>query len=734
MLKNLFKLSIVLVLLIFVSASGVLASGKMEIKMGDAVTLQAEDFSGGSFKWVARKGKEILSTQSTSIFNYVFNQQGEYEIVLTITDSAGGTKSTTVKVLVGERYSSIVAADSAEEGGFTGVPVSVSLDTLPTKTSQRSVHILGDEGRVVFDIGTRDDILEYRIDRNIFVDSDGNGIANDDIDNADHSSYLLGGMWQTRYLASESNKIAAEVTVVAKDGRKAKTQVEIVFEPVPGKEGNVVAVLDTLPALNTEDRTIYVYGELDTVAFYARRSQGDIAEYRIDKNIFVDSDGDGNPANDIDNRNDASFRTGDVWTTAYEKTDNQIIAQLIVVGKDGAGSRIQRAIKFTDRPPLVLSEEVVPTTAIRLVSDKEFVQKGDPVLFSVAGLIQDVKNYVFDWDFNGDGEIDQTIEGDNTAVYIYDSPGVPRVKVRVVDKDGNEADFSLNMLVRDTAVTMADFEYTVEDGKITFTDLSVVSSNLANKTLSYTWSFGDTDPESYEAQKSQIGVQNPMYVYSRSGTYVVTLTVVDADQVVSTKLQEIMIAETTDEETIPTTEETDTKQKKDAGGSIVWTVIKVIFYIVLVVILLVLLIMAGLLVFLKIQHPDLIFEELIDELKIKVLGMMGVHEMVEPVRAEQRGQAMDLKEESGERSEKEPEEESVGEPELAKQDAPVPDWLKTSQPAKITPEKAEVIEGEVEESSGKPVVETPSEKFQTESEQGGGKKNDGSVPDWLKGA
>ena len=78
-----------LVLLVFLTASSAMASGKMEVKMGDKVTLQAEDLSGGSFKWVVKKGKDILSTQNTSILNYTFNQQGEYDVTLTITDSAG---------------------------------------------------------------------------------------------------------------------------------------------------------------------------------------------------------------------------------------------------------------------------------------------------------------------------------------------------------------------------------------------------------------------------------------------------------------------------------------------------------------------------------------------------------------------------------------------------------------------------------------------------------------------
>lgn len=729
MLKQFFKLSVTLILMVLISASSVQASGKMEVSLGEKVTLQAEDISGGAFKWVAKKGKEIISTQGTSIFSYTFDRQGEYSVNLSITDSAGNIKSTTVMVLVGNRYSVPTGAGGTGEigeGGALNVPLKVSLDTLPIQSSERSVHILGDEGRVVFDIGVRDDILEYRIDRNIYLDSDGNGIANDDIDNADDSSYLLGGVWQTKYLATESNKIAAEVTVVNKLGQKAKSQVEILFDSVPAKEGDVVAVLDTLPILDSEKKKIPVYGDQDTVAFYARRSQGEILEYRIDTNVFVDSDGDGNPANDIDNRTDDSFKTGDVWTAVYDKSDQQIIAQLIVVGKGGAGSRIQREIAFSEKPVIVapeVTETPAAESAIKLTADKEFVQKGDPINFTVEGLTQSMDSYIFDWDFNGDGTSDQTVEGVNTVSYIFDQPGIQPVKVRVQDKDGNEAAFQLDLLVQDIQTTTADFEYTVDGNTVTFTNLSVSSPNLANKALKYTWSFGDTDPDSYEAQKDKIGAQNPVYSYTQPGTHIVTLTVADADLVTNTKTAEVKTEGAAVTEETPATAEEETVTGEQ-GGSFFGAMFKVILYIILGIILLVILIVLGLLIFLKIQHPDLVFEELIDELKIKLLGMMGIGDMIQepgstaPIITSQTPLAASYEasarakpssekgtkkvsepapEEAKANRHEEEEELPVKKQEPIVSDAPVPDWLKKTTPASVvTPEKPQVIEGEIE--------------------------------------
>jgi len=735
MLKQFIKSAVTLILVTLI-ASTVFASGKMEVPLGEKVYLQADAVqTGGSYKWIAKKGRDIISTQTGTIFNYVFNAQGEYQVNLTVTDKSGAVKNTNVSILVGDRYSTPVNSNSDSSGALIDSPLKVGIDTLPM-TNEKTVHIAGNEGRVVFDMATRPDILEYRIDRNVYVDSDGDGIANNDIDNADHSSYLLGGVWQTKYNASESNKIAAEVTVVNTQGQKAKTQVEIIFGSTPVKEGKVIALLDTLPLLNKDNKKIYIYGEKDTVAFYARRSQGDIVEYRFDKNIFVDSDGDGNPANDIDNRTDASFKSGDVWTTQYIKTDEQVIAQLIVVGMGGTGSRIQREIVFTNTPEVnyVETPSDEAEDIIKLVADKDFVQKGDPIIFTIEGLSQDLDNYIFDWDFNGDDEIDQTVEGGNTVSYIYDTASIKQVKVKVMDKDGNEANFNLDLLVKDITATKSDFDYEVDGLTVNFNNLSEVTQNLTSKILEYTWAFGDIDPDNYGTQKDKIGAQNPSYNYTSPGTYIVSLTVVDSDQVSDTKSVEIILDTPAGVVVEEGLSYTDPKIKKE--GSIIGGIFKIILYIILIVITLTVLIILGLLAFLKVQHPDLVFEELIDELKIKLLGMMGVHEMIEPVVDVQQPVAEEVI----------PLEEVPEKPveDLSKQDAPIPDWLKphTDTPAEEVASKPDVIEGEVVDMpvDSQSVDETKQEivakPASTEGDPTEGEadlsKEDGPVPDWLK--
>lgn len=708
MLKRFTSLIIVLLLMIsLVPLAG--ASGKMEVAVGQRVTLQGESTrSSVTYKWTVKRGSEILSTQTNRVFNYVFDQPGEYEVNLTATSGTQVVENTTVMVRAGDRYPR--PAEIMPDGGSLQPTMPPALDvnlvTLPTLGQDGQIHLLGG-GRVRFSFeNATGDILEYRVDRNIFVDSDGNGNANDDIDNATHSSYLTGGSWETSYQPAESTKIVAEVTLVDKNGQKARQQAEVVFDVLADATGAPVAVLETTPLADPDDRFVHLTSDEASVSFYARRSTGKILEYRIDQNIFQDSDGDGNPANDIDNLNDVSFKNGDVWTTTYARTDTQIIAQLIVVGEGGTGSRIQRGIKFFEVPEMSASGASEPEP-IRLVADKEFVMVGDPILLSVRGLTQSLQEYVFEWDLDGDGETDKTVEADNTLSHIYEAAGLNATRVKVTDRSGNTADFPLEVLVRDRMPTQADFTFEVDGSAVKFTNLSRAASNLANQNLRYQWSFGDPDEANYLAQQNQVGQANPTYNYSKNGEYVVTLTVTDADQVTHSFTSNVVVqafAEETPEASL------GNEVAEAEAGSIGKTIIKIILYIVLVVAALVLVALIGLLGYFKIQHPDLTFDELIDELRMKLVGHLeATPAPANPVKPDVTPAAASA---------------------VSPKPAPV-------APTEVKPQaEAPAAEAPKPETfRGKEVIETEAEEApepKTEAPQKPLGENEGPVPDWLK--
>ena len=709
MIKKFIQIIVLVLILILLPTVNTFASGKLEARIGEKVILQGLNVQSGShYKWVIKKGSDIIDIQTNPMFNYSFIEQGEYNVNLVQTDSLNNIKTTSILVLVGDKYTSIVGKDRLNSN-ILNVPFTVELQTLPELQSDSTVHVLGD-GKVIFDIGvTRSDVIEYRIDKNIFVDSDGNGVANDDIDNSGDDSYLLGGMWHAQYDLSDLDKIVSEITLVTSSGEKAKKQVEMIFDSPVRSTGDPVAILDIVPYPDSSDQLVHLYNDEEEVGFYLKHSEGKILEYRIDKNIFVDSDSDGNPANDIDNINDISFKTGDGWMTTYKKSDQQIIAQLIVVGEGGKGSKVQRGLWFTDKPKPKF--DLVETSGgVYLSADKDFVLKGDPITFTVDGLPGSPEEYTYEWDFDGDDIVDKTTEGINEVIHIYEIADIYDVKVVIKDLDGNSVDAILTILSKDVVSTISDFDFVIDGNTVTFTNKSVPALNLANKNLSYNWSFGDTEVESYEKQKDQIGLENPKYTYNKAGTYIVSLTVKDSEDITHTKTAEIIIGadlEIVDEISEPMSS-TVIKDNKESG-SIIVKLLKIVLYLILIVIILALLIFGGFLVFLKVQHPDLTLEELIDELKIKLLGMMGVHDMIEeipvddpvgtPMREESQPAPSAILSETSE-----PESEPKVMPQ--QESGPTPDWLKTPEPITPAPEpKLDVIEGEVVEPTLEPLPE-----------------------------
>lgn len=627
-------------LIAHIQEDSALASGKMEVSIGERVELLAESASPGvTYKWVVKKNGEILNNQSTRTFGYTFDQQGEYLINLTATSGVNVIESTSVFVLAGERYERPKLPSSVTDGpGGPSIPslspLQMVLETLPARAPDGRIYLVGDS-KVRFDLSLSvGDILEYRIDQNIFVDSDQNGIANDDIDNSGHTSYLTGFPWVADYDQEAANKVVAEVTLVDSDGRKVKEQIEMVFEE-QDQTGPPVAVLTLSPPAD-ENNIVRLYEDPHSVGFYSKRSTGKILEYRIDRNIFVDSDGDGNPANDIDNVNDPSFKTGDIWETEYAFTDQQIIAQLIVVGEGGKGSRIQRGIVFGDRPAPPVPSLATPEgqSVISLKSDKQVVLLGDPIQFEVLGLQQALEAYTFGWDFDGDGISDKATEGIPVIEHIYELPGVYNVGVTIQDQEGNSAVRNLEVIAKEPDLTSARFSYNVEGtNSVRFTNESVAATNLANKSLQYSWSFGDPDEASFEEQRDQLSAENPLYTYKKAGTYVVTLTITDADSVTDSFTTEITIErDLAGIDTGTFGDIVDQPDVKEEGiGSFLFRLFKIFLTLILIVLGLIVLIALGFFAYLKVQHPDLSFEELVDELRHKLLSMMGVDDLgIEP--------------------------------------------------------------------------------------------------------
>ena len=105
-------------------------------------------------------------------------------------------------------------------------------------------------------------MYEYRIDKNIYYDSDGDGDPANDIDNQSDISFLTGAGYTAQYQASWE-KIATKLTVTDEKGNQDSEQVEIVFAEEAGasvsQSGNLIeAKLLNLPRQNPKDQKVYL--------------------------------------------------------------------------------------------------------------------------------------------------------------------------------------------------------------------------------------------------------------------------------------------------------------------------------------------------------------------------------------------------------------------------------------------------------------------------------------------
>lgn len=176
---------------------------------------------------------------------------GIYRARLTVEDSEGSTSQVTNFVNVKSPM-----ATTSSTGGTTSLTTGTSildarLETDPPRNlADNKIHIPGTGGNVVLDYSASvGDIKRYIIDKNIYFDTDGNGLNYDDEDFVATQP----GTWTTDF-QEEWGQIRLRLTVEGTDGRTDTVERDVVFDSGPtgnaSLSANVLALNDvTLPAI-----------------------------------------------------------------------------------------------------------------------------------------------------------------------------------------------------------------------------------------------------------------------------------------------------------------------------------------------------------------------------------------------------------------------------------------------------------------------------------------------------
>ena len=98
------------------------------------------------------------------------------------------------------------------------------------------IYLSGDSSRVTFSFEeSTGDIASYAFDSDIFSDSDGDGIIDNDIDNKNDISYTS-GTYFTHLYKNTGIPSRAVLTVISKNGEKSSQGVTIMFDEGEKKE------------------------------------------------------------------------------------------------------------------------------------------------------------------------------------------------------------------------------------------------------------------------------------------------------------------------------------------------------------------------------------------------------------------------------------------------------------------------------------------------------------------
>jgi PKD repeat protein len=450
-------------------------------------------------------------------------------------------------------------------------------------------------------------------------------------------------------------------------------------------------------------------------------------------NTEEDSDGNGIPNDDIDNKNHPSFKDGSLFSFPLRRVDGDRTVQLTIVSKEGKGSRIQRRFSW------VSEEDILHTDSFRLYTSHKAGFTGEPIYFGIDG-IKESYGFEIKWDFDGDKKADYT-SASPLASFVYEAPGVYTALVQVKHIERSilkYQELEIHITERVPGISqyqtpISNFTVSLSDNLVTLVNTSVIEPNLSENNMKYAWKFGDGS-SSFE--------KNPEHRYQTPGQYIIRLDIEDELGQKHSKQSVVTIQtiapflpeesnenpfqeETEDSSDTSNTENTDTptlpqkEELKEEGTSF----LTLFFLGILIILGLSLCMFIGALVYFKIKTPDYTIGEIIEELKERVLSFVEGRPY-EPPSEEILSTGNEIKEATERVLQKEEEQnEDEEKPE------PITETLEEKTPE--TPPKKEESDSKIPSWLQENDEEKP-ENSNTEEDSVLEEDDDDDIPDWLK--
>ncbi len=286
-----------------------------DIEAGAEIIQYTWDFdTNSSFSSADSDGDGIKSNDSDSTQvdpSRLYTEYGVYTVQLTVTDNQGNSDTVTQTI-------NLVSPAVAPTAAFTYNANGQSISFVNNSTSSSELILSA-----------------FAWDFDIQTDSNGDGDPTNDINSTSRNpvtSYPEFGEYNVKLTVTDSNGNQDSVT----------NPVQVLPQgSVAGEE--LRAILITIPAA-AADNFVYLPGRTGQIIIDFSQSEGAISQYTIDKNIYFDTDGDGNPSNDRDFRTPLPGK----WTTNFDSTWGKTVIKLTVEDIYGNISTATREIKYPE--------------------------------------------------------------------------------------------------------------------------------------------------------------------------------------------------------------------------------------------------------------------------------------------------------------------------------------------------------------------------------------------------
>lgn len=187
------------------------------------------------------KNNDVDSQQKDALANY--QAAGTYYVKLTVQDSGGGIGTVTTPITVkaiGATTNNGTPSFSLPPQGSQLVPLNAKMNTIPAADPvDGKIHLTGTGGNVTIDFSPSEGpITKYVIDKNIYFDSNNDGIKDND------ENYMVGnaGQWTTDFQKAWG-KDAIKLTVYNAAGQSSSAIREIVFDaPLASGANNIFVI------------------------------------------------------------------------------------------------------------------------------------------------------------------------------------------------------------------------------------------------------------------------------------------------------------------------------------------------------------------------------------------------------------------------------------------------------------------------------------------------------------